>query len=102
MPSLYAKGGVDHFEKGEEHGKQLAADYTANRYHKPGDEFDPNWDLAGVKEDLDALYQVGERIVTSEVWPNWYASSAFKATREASLEAGRQADAAAAGTGSAQ
>jgi len=102
VPSLYAKGGVDHFEKGEEHGKQLAADYTANRYHKPGDEFDPNWDLAGVKEDLDALYQVGERIVTSEVWPNWYASSAFKATREASLEAGRQADATAAGTGSAQ
>lgn len=102
VPSLYAKGGVDHFEKGEEFGKQLAADYTANRYHKPGDEFDPNWDLAGVKEDLDALFAVGQQIVTSDLWPNWYATSAFKATREASLEAGRKADAEAAPAGSAQ
>lgn len=102
VPSLYAKGGVDHFEKGEEFGKQLAADYTANRYHKPGDEFDPNWDLAGVKEDLDALFAVGQQIVTSDIWPNWYATSAFKATREASLEAGRKADAEAAPAGSAQ
>lgn len=102
VPSLYAKGGVDHFEKGEEFGKQLAADYTANRYHKPGDEFDPNWDLAGVKEDLDALFAVGQQIVTSEIWPNWYATSAFKATREASLEAGRKADAEAAAAGGAQ
>jgi Zn-dependent M28 family amino/carboxypeptidase len=92
VPSLYAKGGVDHFEKGEAFGKELAADYTANRYHKPGDEFDPNWDLAGVQEDLDALYAVGERIVTTEVWPNWYAGSAFKATRDAMLEAARTAD----------
>ncbi len=102
VPSLYAKGGVDHFEKGEEFGKQLAADYTANRYHKPGDEFDPNWDLAGVKEDLDALFAVGQQIVTSDIWPNWYATSAFKATREASLEAGRKADAEATPAGSAQ
>jgi Zn-dependent M28 family amino/carboxypeptidase len=88
VPSLYAKGGVDHVEKGEEHGKALAADYTANRYHKPGDEFDPNWDLAGVMEDLEALYGVGNQLVTSEAWPNWYPTSAFKAAREASLEAG--------------
>ena len=101
VPSLYAKGGVDHVEKGEEFGKQLAADYTANRYHKQGDEFDPNWDLAGVKEDLDALFAVGQQIVTTEVWPNWYPSSAFKATREASLEAGRKADAEAAPAGAA-
>ncbi|WP_425388988.1 M28 family metallopeptidase [Aquimonas voraii] len=102
VPSLYAKGGVDHFEKGEEFGKQLAADYTANRYHKPGDEFDPNWDLAGVKEDLDALFAVGQQIVTTDLWPNWYPTSAFKATREASLEAGRKADAEAAPAKAAQ
>lgn len=95
VPSLYAKGGVDHFEKGEEHGKQLAADYTANRYHKPADEFDPNWDLSGVLEDLDALSQVGAQIVNSESWPNWYEGSAFKATREASLKAAAEASTAA-------
>ena len=31
--------------KGEAYGTQLGDDYTANRYHKPSDEFDPAWDL---------------------------------------------------------
>jgi Zn-dependent M28 family amino/carboxypeptidase len=85
VPSLYAKGGVDHVERGEEFGKAQAADYTANRYHKPLDEFDPNWDMSGVVEDLQALRQVGAEIVTSERWPTWYPTSAFKAARDASL-----------------
>lgn len=89
VPALYAKGGVDHFEKGEEHGKALAADYTANRYHKPGDEFDPNWDLAGVLEDLQALHAVGAELVNSEAWPQWYPTSPFRAAREAQFEAAR-------------
>jgi Zn-dependent M28 family amino/carboxypeptidase len=85
VPSLYAKGGVDHVERGEEYGKAQAADYTANRYHKPSDEFDPNWDMSGVVEDLQALKQVGAEIVGSDRWPAWYPSSAFRAAREASL-----------------
>jgi Zn-dependent M28 family amino/carboxypeptidase len=87
VPALYAKSGLDHVEKGEDFGKQIAADYTANRYHKPGDEYDPNWDLSGVMQDLHALYSVGRILAATDAWPNWYSGNEFKANRDTMMEA---------------
>ena len=47
IPALYAKGGVDHREKGREYGMQWQADYRANRYHKTADTYDGDWDFRG-------------------------------------------------------
>ena len=41
VPALYAKGGLDHVEKGADYGKAQAERYTTQDYHKPSDEFDP-------------------------------------------------------------
>jgi Zn-dependent M28 family amino/carboxypeptidase len=82
VPALYAKGGADHVEKGEAYGLELGADYGANRYHKPADEYDPAWDLGGVMQDLQALYQVGRELAAGEAWPNWYEGNEFKANRD--------------------
>lgn len=87
VPALYAKGGLDHVEKGAEYGKAQAERYTTQDYHKPSDEFDPAWDLSGVIEDLAVLYGVGETLANSEQWPNWYASSAFRSKRDAMMAA---------------
>jgi Zn-dependent M28 family amino/carboxypeptidase len=87
VPALYAKGGLDHVEKGESFGMERAADYTAQRYHKPADEYDPAWDLSGVMQDLQALYQVGRELGRSEAWPNWYEGNEFKANRDRMMEA---------------
>ena len=96
VPSLYAKGGNDHVEKGEVHGQAIADAYIAQHYHKPSDAWDPSWDLSGMVEDFEALYQVGRTIAGSSVWPEWYEGNAFRATREASLAAAKaEAEAAA-------
>jgi Zn-dependent M28 family amino/carboxypeptidase len=87
VPALYAKGGADHVEKGEAFGLELAADYGANRYHKPADEYDPAWDLGGVMQDLQALYQVGRELAAGETWPNWYEGNEFKANRDRMMQA---------------
>ncbi|GIX34819.1 MAG: hypothetical protein KatS3mg126_0598 [Lysobacteraceae bacterium] len=87
IPALYAKGGVDLVEGGEERGKAWYAAYTAERYHKPTDEFDPNWDLRGVVQDLDALYGVGRRLAAGDGWPNWYPGHPFRVLREAQRQA---------------
>lgn len=79
VPALYAKGGPDHVDFGTEYGKAQAADYTAKRYHKPADEFDPEWDLRGVVQDLDALYAIGRRLADEATWPEWNPSSEFSA-----------------------
>jgi Zn-dependent M28 family amino/carboxypeptidase len=84
VPALYAKGGIDHVEKGEAFGRAWSDEYGANRYHKPADEFDPEWDLSGLVEDLNALYAVGRQLADSTQWPNWYEGNEFRAARDAS------------------
>ena len=83
VPSLYLDNGIDHETKGEEWTRQQQDDYTANRYHKPADEYDPNWDLSGAIQDLHLLYDIGDELANSEIWPNWNQGVAFKATRDA-------------------
>ncbi|KFN46732.1 M28 family metallopeptidase [Arenimonas metalli] len=84
VPALYAKGGIDHVEKGVEYGREIQAQYQGVAYHKPADEFDPNWDLRGVVQDLMALYGVGRELAGNEAWPNYVEGNAFKAARDAS------------------
>lgn len=78
VPALYAKGGVDHLEKGREYGLAWMTDYTANRYHKVGDNVDASWDLRGVVQDLTLLYGVGSRLGSSREWPNYVEGNAFR------------------------
>jgi Zn-dependent M28 family amino/carboxypeptidase len=85
VPALYAKGGFDHREKGEEYGRQMAIDYTSNRYHKPSDEYSADWDLRGAAEDLQLLLEVGRRVADSDGWPQWLEGSEFKARRDAAM-----------------
>jgi len=83
IPALYAKGGVEHSEKGREYGLAQGQYYRDNQYHKPADEFNPDWDLRGVAQDLELLYVVGREVADSDQWPNWYPGNEFRAIREA-------------------
>ncbi|MEO0712844.1 MAG: M28 family metallopeptidase [Pseudomonadota bacterium] len=85
VPMLYADGGQDLREGGVAAGKAFADVYTAQRYHKPMDEYAANWTLEGMVEDIDALYQLGRDLAASGDWPEWYDGNEFKAIREASL-----------------
>ena len=82
---LYADGGEDKVEGGVAAGKAAAAAYTAERYHKPMDEYSDDWDLSGFAEDIQALYAVGEGIADSADWPTWYPGNEFEAARKESL-----------------
>lgn len=86
VPMLYAKGGNDHVEFGVEYGKEKRAEYVQVAYHKPADEYDPEWDLRGVQQDLWLYYWIGNELANSEAWPNWYEGNEFRAIRDASAE----------------
>jgi Zn-dependent M28 family amino/carboxypeptidase len=77
VPVLYARSGLDLVDGGEEAGRKLYADYTANRYHKPADEYDPGWDLRGVVDDLKAFYAVGKRLAGETTFPAWKPDADF-------------------------
>ncbi len=85
VPMLYASGGSDLVVGGTDAGAEFAADYTVNDYHKPSDEFDPNWDFAGMAQDTQTFFTLGRDIANSTDWPNWYEGNEFRSIRDESL-----------------
>ncbi|MGO1541490.1 MAG: M28 family metallopeptidase [Luteimonas sp.] len=87
VPALYAKGGSDLVDGGTEAG-QLAGEDYATRYHQPSDVYREEWNLDGLLQDLEALYEVG-RVLADDVdrWPNWYEGNPFKAARDEMMDA---------------
>jgi Zn-dependent M28 family amino/carboxypeptidase len=61
-------------------------EYTANRYHKPSDEFNPNWDMKAAVRDGEALLQVGLEVANTDKWPEWKPGTEFRAIREQMLK----------------
>ena len=86
VPVMFARDGFDKLDGGTAAGKAAYDDFTANRYHKPADNYDSNWDLSGLIEDVSALYAVGKRLADESTFPQWAANSEFRAAREASLK----------------
>jgi Zn-dependent M28 family amino/carboxypeptidase len=82
VPAMLASSGLDLLDGGKAAGQKGAADYTAHRYHTPNDVFNPDWDYAGLLEDTQALYDLGDHLSHAGVWPQWYADSPFRAKRE--------------------
>ena len=84
VPMLYAESGNDLVNGGIAAGARAADDYTDRRYHKPGDEYDPNWDWTGAVRDLGIYYRIGRDLAGSTVWPNWRPGDEFKGIRDKS------------------
>jgi len=61
-------------------------DFTEKRYHKPSDEFNPNWDMKAAVADADALLRVALRVADSDKWPEWRPNTEFREIREKSLK----------------
>ena len=87
VPMLYAESGNDLVNGGVAAGGKAADDYTENRYHKPGDEYDPNWDWSGAVRDLGIYYRIGRDLANSTAWPNWRPGDEFRAIRDKSRAA---------------
>lgn len=86
IPALFTGTGNDHVVHGEEWTRALKNKYTAENYHKPSDEFDPNWDLSGAIDDLRLLFKVGYKLSMESTFPNWREGTEFKAKRDADMQ----------------
>jgi Zn-dependent M28 family amino/carboxypeptidase len=84
VPMVYAKLGPDLVAGGRPAGEAWQADYRANRYHGPADNFDPAWDWTGAMKELRIFYRIGRDLATGAEWPNWYEGDEFRAIRDRS------------------
>jgi Zn-dependent M28 family amino/carboxypeptidase len=86
VPSIYARGGEDHIEKGAEWGRKTIEDWTAKYYHKPEDKYDPEmWDLAGMVDDVQLLFRAAYMLSIEDTFPEWNEENEFKSIRDASM-----------------
>lgn len=83
VPMFYIKSGQTLVEGGFTAGQAAFLDYNSNRYHAPGDEYDENWNWAGVMQDLDLYFRLARALGDSNDWPNWNAGDEFRAIRDA-------------------
>jgi Zn-dependent M28 family amino/carboxypeptidase len=88
VPALFPDAGVEDLAHGEQWARQQRDEYTAERYHKPGDQYNPAWDLSGGVEDLRLFLAVGYRLANQTTFPNWRPGTEFRAKRDADM-AGR-------------
>lgn len=82
VPMLYADPGNNHVTNGLTYGEKFAKEYTAERYHKPGDEYDTSWDMSGIVQATDILLDMGYDLANSDQWPNWYDGAEFRGLRD--------------------
>ena len=87
VPMLYGESGEDLVVGGKEAGAKASLDYVENRYHKPQDEYDRNWNWTGAVQDLTLYYQLGRELADGTMWPNWYSNAEFRAIRDKSMAA---------------
>jgi Zn-dependent M28 family amino/carboxypeptidase len=87
VPVLYSSGGFDLVDGGREKGFLIAEQYQTEAYHGVKDEYNESWDLAGLNQSIDAIFNISNELANSSQWPNWYEGSEFKAVRDLSRAA---------------
>ncbi|KPJ86486.1 MAG: peptidase M28, partial [Gemmatimonas sp. SG8_17] len=88
VPALYAGEGTDHIDYGTDWTQEKRDEYRANNYHKPSDEYRPDWDLTGAVQDLRLYFRIGYRIANESSFPNWSEGTEFKAIRDRMMGGG--------------
>ena len=86
VPMLYTKPGNNHITNGLTYGEEFSKEYTAERYHKPGDEYDNSWDISGIVQATNIMLDMGYDLANSDQWPNWYEGTEFRGLRDEMLE----------------
>lgn len=87
VPMLYAESGIDYLEGGKTYGRAMQAKYLSERYHKPADEYGPEWNMRGMVLDAQLFFAVGQALANTHDWPQWREGVEFRAIRQASRQA---------------
>lgn len=89
VPAVYASGGRDYIGKDEEYSKVVSQDMSS-RYHQPTDIVHDLWNYDGLYQDLWLLYNIGEELANSDVFPQWYEDTPYREIREESADKRRR------------
>jgi Zn-dependent M28 family amino/carboxypeptidase len=72
VPALFLDHGVQFRDRPAGWGSAVLSRYEAERYHQPGDNYDPSFDLAGAAQQGQHAFLVGYDIANTSERPRWY------------------------------
>ena len=78
VPALYASGGNEPIDEATAQYRKRTSVIIGDCYHQVCDEYQENWDLSGMQQDTQLLFEVGYQLVSSNDWPKWTAISEFQ------------------------
>jgi len=58
------------------------SEYVREHYHRPSDEYEPDWDLTGAAEDAELFFLLGRELAAAEEFPAWREGSRFGVIRK--------------------
>jgi Zn-dependent M28 family amino/carboxypeptidase len=71
IPSISLLAGQNVVGQTREWVAQQRAEIARTRYHQPGDEYSPQWDLSGLIQQVRFAFAVGLRVAREETPPQW-------------------------------
>jgi Zn-dependent M28 family amino/carboxypeptidase len=80
IPAFSIEGGRDYIKDGVA-STAKARTYGEQRYHQVSDEYDANWDLAGMVQQAQFTLNLGRMIANAPKMPTWKAGDAFGKVR---------------------
>ena len=81
IPALYAKGGSQPIDEATAQYRKRANVIITGCYHQVCDQFRENWDLSGMQQDSQLLFEVGYILTNSDDWPEWSPTSEFQRSK---------------------
>jgi len=78
VPAVSIGEGNDFEGRPKGWGVQQGEDYTAHRYHQPGDEYKADWDLRGAVQLGNIVLAFTRSLAASAAWPTWNKDAEFQ------------------------
>ena len=78
VPALYAEGGNEPADEETAKYRKRMNVIVTGCYHQVCDEYREDWDLSGIVQDTQMLFDVGVNVSNAEAWPKWNETSEFQ------------------------
>ena len=84
IPAFSVDGGDELVGKPEGEGAKLFKEFNDKRYHQPSDEYNDDWDFAGMEQFSQFGLLIGIDVANQGALPTWRAGDEFLPARQSS------------------
>jgi Zn-dependent M28 family amino/carboxypeptidase len=81
VPAVAIEHGLSFRGRPADWGARQLEEYEAQRYHQPGDVYNPAWDLTGAVQQARFAFLIGFAVADGGVVPEWYEGAGFGRVR---------------------